>query len=102
MATTTWESNRRTGEGVLVVPMLPLLWFVVLAAALVFRLAALDGAPLAPDEAARALEARALLHGDRPAPTTGPVPVHLLALSFIPFTASDLAARTPFALLGCL
>jgi hypothetical protein len=102
MATTTWDPDRRAGAGALVLPLQPLLWFVVLATAFLLRVVALDGAPLAPDEAARALEARALLHGDRPGPTTGPVPVHLMALSFIPFTASDLAARTPFALLGCL
>lgn len=69
--------------------------------AALLRLGALDSAPLAPDEAARALTALQLWRApgmDPAAVTDGPAFLHLLTVWFILFTPSDGAARAPSAL----
>ena len=83
-------------------PVGPLLWTLVLTLAFVLRFVAIEALPLAPDEAARALEALAVLRGAAADATSGPVPEHLMAVWFGLFTPADGPARQPSALLGWL
>lgn len=84
----------------LVVPLVPLAWAVVLVAALWLRLGAIEALPLAPDEAAWALEGRAIALGQAGDYRAQPLVPNLLATAFFLFTAADGPARLPSALAG--
>ena len=96
------ELEESAEPGGLVLPVVPLLWTLVLILAFLPRFVAIEALPLAPDEAARALEALGVLRGTAADATTGPVPVHLMAVWFGLFTPADGPARQPSALLGWL
>ena len=84
----------------LAIPALPLAWSLVLVTAFWLRLGALDAVPLAPDEAAWALEGRAIWHGQAGDYHSQPLLPNLLAVWFFLFTAADGPARAPSALAG--
>src|SRR5207248_1062832 len=81
-------------------PVWPTVWVAILVAALWLRLGAIDAVPLAPDEAARALEARDIWRGTAGPYSTTPLLPNLLSVWFALFTAADGPARVPSALAG--
>jgi hypothetical protein len=87
-------------EPAIALPLWPALWSIVLAGALWLRVGALDATPLAPDEAARALEGRAIWRGEAIEYADGPLLPNLLSVWFGLFTAADGPARAPSALAG--
>jgi hypothetical protein len=102
LALTVRDFDEPAEAGGLVLPVVPLLWVSVLTLALLLRFVAIEALPLASDEAARALEAFGVLRGTAADASSGPVPVHLMAIWFGLFTPADGPARQPSALLGWL
>ena len=96
-----WDAASSAPAGpALVVPLWSTLLAIVLVGALWLRVGALDSVPLAPDEAARALEALAIWRGSAADYSAGPLLPNLLSLWFAMFTAADGPARAPSALAG--
>lgn len=95
------EEPRPTDRaGGLAVPLCPLAWTCVLLAALWLRLGAIDLVPLGPDEAAWALEGRAIELGRAGDYRAQPLVPNSLATSFLLFSPGDGQARLPGALAG--
>lgn len=84
------------------VPWIALAWGVLAAPLVLLRLAGLGDLPLAPAEAAVALEAQALHLGTHIDYRSAPLVPNLLSTWFSLFTPGDGQARAPVALAGIL
>jgi 4-amino-4-deoxy-L-arabinose transferase-like glycosyltransferase len=101
LASDEWELTAAPPrEWGLALPLWPTAWAAILVAALWLRLGAIDAVPLAPDEAARALEARDIWRGTAGPYSAAPLLPNLLAIWFALFSAADGPARVPSALAG--
>jgi 4-amino-4-deoxy-L-arabinose transferase-like glycosyltransferase len=102
LASREWEPLRvEPSDLAVVVPVWPVAYASLFVVALWLRFGALDVTPLAPDEAAHALEALAIWRGTADdGYASPPLLVNLVWLSFGLFTAGDGAARIPSVLAG--
>jgi hypothetical protein len=100
LAAPNWEQEQIGRVSQLTVPAWLVVWGGLLVVAVGLRLGGLDAAPLAPDEAARALEARGIWRGRAEGYSSSPLLVNLLVLWGALFTFADGPARVPSVLAG--
>src|SRR6184192_1264204 len=96
-----WDGASR-GEAAhgLMLPLWPSLGLMLLVGALFLRVGALDAVPLAPDEAGRALQARAIVRGWAVDYGGAPLLINLMAVSMGLFTVANGPTRLPTVLAG--
>ena len=89
LAAPNWEQEQIGRVSQITVPAWLVVWGGLLVVAIGLRLGGLDAAPLAPDEAARALEARRIWRGSAEGYSSSPLLVNLLVLWGALFTFAD-------------